>query len=135
MLENWCWVPSQLKGLSKHYSSISPDYLKEWQGKAAGKAIPSGKIPDDVVESLVKSKNVNGSLYQLDLLHRCYFDMKIHEPTSLQEIKDMDISAEWNELQTEIAGLDGPEGDDWGHGHANFQHLMASYDAGFYGYL
>ena len=31
MLENWCWTPSQLKALSHHYSSLSPEYEAAWR--------------------------------------------------------------------------------------------------------
>ena len=34
MLENWCWTPSQLKALSRHYSTLSSEYLEAWKGAA-----------------------------------------------------------------------------------------------------
>lgn len=137
MLEYWCWVPSLLHSLSHHYSYLSPAYLKTWRGQKGEdeRPQPPQRLPNETINRLVESKNVNGSLYQTRLLHRAYFDMKVHQSPSIEFIKSLDIAAEWNRLQTEISYLDGPESSDWGHGHTNFDALMHAYDAGFYGYL
>ncbi|KAI9875491.1 MAG: hypothetical protein M1830_008410, partial [Pleopsidium flavum] len=81
MLENWCWTPSQLKALSKHYSSLSPEYLNAWEeqsaedkaGAAATK--PAEKIPDELISNLIKTKHVNDALFNLRQLHFGIFDM------------------------------------------------------------
>jgi metallopeptidase MepB len=137
LLEYWCWVPSLLQSLSHHYSYLSPAYLKVWEGQEGGeeRPRPPQQLPIKTINSLVKSKNVNGSLYQTRLLHRAYFDMIVHQQPSIDAIKSLNIASEWNRLLNEISYLDGPEGNDWGHGHTNFNALMHSYDAGFYGYL
>lgn len=137
MLEYWCWVPSLLQSLSHHFSYISPEYLAAWQSQTGseGTPTPPKQLSDDMVDGLIKTKNVYSSLYQLRLLHRSYFDMRVHQPKSLESIRALDISAEWNRLQTEISHLETPDGENWGHGQANFDALMRAYDAGFYGYL
>lgn len=88
-----------------------------------------------MIENLIKSKNVNGALFQLRQLHLCIFDMKVHRPTSQEAIEDMNMSVEFNSLQKQIVGLDAPNDNEWGHGEVNFSHLLGSYDAGYYGYL
>ena len=140
MLENWCWTPSQLKALSKHYSTLSPDYQAAWRESAQTHAEePQEQLPDDLIENLIKTKNLNGALFNLRQLHFGMFDMTIHEPKSHNAIEELKITETYNELRKDISKLEGPEvlgeGDDWGKGQATFGHLMGGYDAGYYGYL
>ncbi|WEW59586.1 metalloendopeptidase [Emydomyces testavorans] len=139
MLENWCWTPSQLKSLSKHYSYLSPEYLDAWKEQAGDKPRPSEHIPDELVANLIRTKHVNDALFNLRQLHFGIFDMTVHEPASHAEIQNLKITEKYNSLRKEITGLDGPEilglGYDWGHGQATFGHLIGGYDAGYYGYL
>ncbi|KAF3767006.1 zincin [Cryphonectria parasitica EP155] len=120
MLENWCWTPSQITSLSGHYET-------------------GEKIPDDLVEKLVATKNVNGALFNLRQLHFGIFDMAVHSPKSHEEVKSLEPSKLYNELRTEIVGFTGPEAQGepstWGNGPATFGHLIGGYDAGYYGYL
>lgn len=88
-----------------------------------------------MINALVKSKNVNGALYQTRLLHRSFFDMTVHSATSVVAIQEMDMAEQWNRLHTSMSFLNTPEGFDWGHGYAKFDALVRVYDAGFYGYL
>ncbi|KAE9363181.1 putative Saccharolysin [Stipitochalara longipes BDJ] len=120
MLENWCWTPSQLKSLSNHYLS-------------------GAKIPDDLIEKQISAKHVNDALFNLRQLHFGIFDMTVHTPKTHEEAENFKLSALYNDLRTEIAGLKGPEvqglKSDWGNGQATFGHLIGGYDAGYYGYL
>ncbi|KAI1978913.1 metalloendopeptidase [Ophidiomyces ophidiicola] len=139
MLENWCWTPSQLKSLSKHYSYLSAEYLDAWKEQAGNKSRPSEQISDELIANLIKTKHVNAALFNLRQLHFGIFDMTIHEPVDHETAISMDITQKYNSLRKEIAKLEGPEsigqGYDWGHGQATFGHLMGGYDAGYYGYL
>ncbi|KAL3462218.1 peptidase family M3-domain-containing protein [Aspergillus heterothallicus] len=140
MLENWCWAPEQLKSLSKHYSTLSPEYLAAWKEQAKGQTeAPSEKIPDEVIANIIRTKHVNDALFNLRQLHFGIFDMMVHEPETHEKIEQLPISATYNRLRKEITQIDGPEvlglGDEWGHGQATFGHLMGGYDAGYYGYL
>ncbi|MCJ1426351.1 hypothetical protein MMC29_004254 [Sticta canariensis] len=139
MLENWCWTPSQLKALSHHYSSLSPEYEAAWKEQAKGQSKPDEKIPDELIENLIKTKHVNAALANLRQLHFGIFDMKVHEPSSHAEVEGLKITELYNSLRKEITQLDGPEvlgeGNEWGHGQATFGHLVGGYDAGYYGYL
>lgn len=118
MLENWCWTPSQLKALSHHYSSLSPEYEAAWKEQANGQSKPDEKIPDELIENLIKTKHVNDALANLRQLHFGIFDMKVHEPSSHAELEAFKITELYNSLRKEITQLDGPEvlgeGNTWG---------------------
>ncbi|KAL8345456.1 hypothetical protein RB601_005481 [Gaeumannomyces tritici] len=120
MLENWCWTPTQIRSLSKHYETGKP-------------------IPDDLIEALIKTKHVNAALFNLRQLHFGIFDMTVHTPASHEELEKMEISGLYNDLRAQISGIKGPEAlgepSTWGHGQACFGHLIGGYDAGYYGYL
>ncbi|KAK5467321.1 metalloendopeptidase [Exophiala xenobiotica] len=140
MLENWCWTPSQLKALSRHYSTLSSEYYNSWKEAAGSNAEKAEeRIPDDLIEKLIKTKNLNGALFNLRQLHFGIFDMTIHEPKDHASLEAMDISETYNALRKDISKIEGPEvlgeGNKWGNGQATFGHLMGGYDAGYYGYL
>lgn len=135
MLENWCWTPSQLKSLSKHYSTISSDYYDSWREHAGSDVTkPEEHIPDDLIQKLIKTKNLNGALFNLRQLHFGIFDMTIHEPKDHASLEELNISETYNALRKDISKIDGPEalgeGNGWGNGQATFGHLMGGYDAG-----
>jgi metallopeptidase MepB len=143
MLENWCWTPTVLKNLSKHYSYLTADYLRAWieekKDKIVGDLQPPEKMPDSMIDSLIRAKQVNSSIYNMVVVHLSLFDMKVHAPWSHEEIQDLNTSSAFNNLRNEILPIDGPEllgqGADWGHGEATFGHLMGGYHAAFYSYL
>jgi metallopeptidase MepB len=120
MLENWCWTPSQLKSLSKHYVS-------------------GEQIPDDLIEKQISIKHINDALFNLRQLHFGIFDMTVHTPKSHAEAEGFKLSELYNDRRTEISAIKGPEAfgqpSNWGNGQATFGHLIGGYDAGYYGYL
>lgn len=59
MLENWCWQKESLSKMSAHYEDKSP-------------------IPDDLLESLVKSRNANAGIFNLRQILLATFDQTIH---------------------------------------------------------
>lgn len=124
LLENWCWTPSQLKALSHHYSSLSPEYEAAWQEQAKRQAKPDNKLPDELISNLIKTKHVNDALFNLRQLHFGIFDMTVHEPSSHAEAEAMKLSELYNKLRHEITGLDGPEA--YGEGYAWGEPLSSS---------
>lgn len=139
MLENWCWTPSQIKSLSKHWSYLTPEYEAAWKASSSGSERPPESMPDDLIKSIVNTRHVNDALFNLRQLHFGIFDMTVHEGESHEWIKNLDVSETFNKLRHDISRIDGPEalGEDWhfGHGQATFGHLIGGYDAGYYGYL
>ncbi|KAE8140092.1 peptidase family M3-domain-containing protein [Aspergillus pseudotamarii] len=135
MLENWCWTPSVLRSLSRHYSYLSSEYFDHWKEQADGVPRPHEQMPDAMIGSLLRAKHVNGALFHLRQLHFAMFDMVVHEPDDQHTIEGLDISAKYNDLLAKILPMDVPSGDNWGHGQTRFQHLLGEYDAGYYSYL
>lgn len=138
MLENWCWTPSILKGISNHYSYLPP-YRQLWEKKIDTAHRPAERIPDSMIESLMRGRYVNSAQINLRQLSIGRFDMTVHNPGSHDAIKAMDIPAAWNNLRAQATQLAGPEIDcedyQWGSGYTNLGHLMREYDAGYYSYL
>ena len=135
MLENWCWTPSQLKSLSKHYSTVSPEYAAAWKAANVDKVgKQEEQIPDDLIQKLIKTKNMNSALFNLRQLHFGTFDMAIHEPKDRDTVEEMRFSEMYNKMRKDISKIEGPEalGEPytWGNGEATFGHLMGGYDAG-----
>ncbi|KAK9467032.1 hypothetical protein V1512DRAFT_144687 [Lipomyces arxii] len=110
MLEYWCWQKAELKGLSSHYLE------------------PSKTIDDDLIDKIVKSKHVNGGLFNLRQLHFALFDMTLHTSNG-----DIDVTKAWNEGRQEISLMS--QGNETTYGFGSFGHLMGGYDSGYYGYL
>jgi len=143
MLENWCWIPSQLKALSRHYSTLSEDYKKAWQEKMTlqgdSTEVPDPQISDEMLGQLLKARGVNQALAHLNQLSIAIFDFTVHDPTSHNAMEEMDISKTFNHLKREIWPIETPwdigEGDDWGHQHSEYRSLVVGdYSAGYYAY-
>ena len=116
MLENWCWTPSQLKALSHHYSSLSPEYEAAWREQTKGQTKPDARLPDELISNLIKTKHVNDALFNLRQLHFGIYDMTVHEPSNHAEAEAFKLSELYNKLRHEITTFDGPEA--YGEGYA-----------------
>ncbi|ATY67372.1 metallopeptidase MepB [Cordyceps militaris] len=120
MLEHWCWVPRVLQVLSSRWDTKAP-------------------ISDELVANLIRTKNVNRSLFYLRQLVYSTFDMLVHGPKSRKELEDLDLAKVWNERRAEVSGIKGPESTGykahWGEGFNNVGHYIGGYDAGYYGYM
>lgn len=109
MLENWCWTPSQLKALSHHYSTLSAEYKAAWREQVGQKADdPEERLPDELIDNLIKTKHVNDALFNLRQLHFGIFDMTIHEPKSHEEVEGFKFSEMYNKLGYDLTGLETP---------------------------
>jgi metallopeptidase MepB len=49
MLENWCWLPNELKAIGRHYTRVDPIYMETWLKDNPGRDTPSEKIPDELL--------------------------------------------------------------------------------------
>ncbi|ANB13623.1 Prd1p [Sugiyamaella lignohabitans] len=111
MLEFWTWNKDQLKQLSGHYTD------------------PSKKLDDELIDSLIRSKHVNGAIATLRQLSFGIFDLSLHTSTD----GDVDIAKLWNEVKEKVIGLS--QGGEFTYGYSTFGHIMGGYDSGYYGYM
>lgn len=110
-LENWCYEREALVRLSKHYKT-------------------GDVLPDNLIDSLVKSKNANIATHLRRQIFFATYDMTLHTKT----MKDpaVDTGKLWKELSLEITKIPPPEAS---NGAATFGHIMGGYQACYYGYL
>ena len=112
MLEFWTWNKAELLSLSSHYET-------------------GAKIPESLIDSLVKTKHVNGALFALRQLHFGLFDMKVH---TTKDLDSLDVLKLWNDSREEICRVE--NGGEYSKGYDSFGHIMSdSYSAGYYGYM
>lgn len=138
MLEEWCWVPSVLKGISKHYSYLSTEHFGAWKSQAGPEASqPPLTIPDSMIKSLLEARYLNSALFTLRQVSIGVVDMAFHQPETSQQIQDWNLAEKWNNTRAKILPLSGPgESMAWGHGYASIPHFFNNeYDAGYYSYL
>ncbi|KAI9365618.1 hypothetical protein BD770DRAFT_376901 [Pilaira anomala] len=109
MLENWCFDPKSLKYLTAHFETGEP-------------------ISDEIIDRIVKAKNVDAAMHNLRQLFFGIYDMTIH--TSNDE--NLDTTKVYNDLREKISLIAAPKDS---FGQAAFGHLMGGYDAGYYGYM
>jgi saccharolysin len=110
LLEYFCWDESMLTKLSSHYKTADT-------------------LPENLIKSLVASKNVNGAMFNLRQLHFGLFDMALHTSKD----GNLDVDSLWNNMREEICLISNGDVDFKGYG--SFGHLMGGYASGYYGYL
>lgn len=113
MLEFWPWNKAQLKELSSHFETKKD-------------------LPDDLIDSLVKSKHVNDGMAYMRQNFLASFDLSIHRRSKV-EAESLDIESHYNKLRSEYCY--DSTGSFKTHQYSAFGHLMGGYDAGYYGYL
>ncbi|KAL7751243.1 metalloendopeptidase [Sorochytrium milnesiophthora] len=111
MLENWCWQKPTLRQFSSHHTTGAP-------------------MPDDLMDKLIKTRNVCAGMLTLRQLFFCVFDMTIHTVNDADV--DIDMVALWNSLRKDVTGLDNPPNT---FSLATFSHVMSDYDSQYYSYL
>ncbi|KAK0652761.1 hypothetical protein B0T16DRAFT_427103 [Cercophora newfieldiana] len=150
VLENWFLIPSQLKRWSRHYSSLSDEYLKIWREKKAaalgmtGSAIeeispPDVHLPDDMIEAFLEKRSSDSVILELGQLAISTWDFMIHSQESHEAIKNLNFSESYNRLAEGLNPAATPsdlgEGWEWGHAYCVWTMLVqGDYHAGYYSY-
>ena len=132
MLEHWCWTPSILHSLSRHYTYTSVQDKEAYLKLHAH--LPAEKPPIDLFERLVAAKAVDEACLMLNQLHYALYDLTVHGKTPVE-----DLSVLYNRMRRECTSLIGPdshgEDDHWGSGQARFSHFFKNYAVGYYVYV
>jgi len=107
IMQNWTWRPEILRRFARHYQT-------------------GETIPDRLVDQLVAAKNLNIALLTLRQATFGLLDMWLHD-----EAPDKDLD-QILQRATDVSLFPPHEGTFF---PASFGHLLAGYDAGYYGYL
>ena len=110
LLENWAWQPQVLKKISAHYKT----------GEA---------LPDELISSLVKSKNVGVAAAFLRQNFLGQYDLALHTAA-----KRVDSTKLYSQMMKDISGIPMTKGT---YPQASFGHIMSltdPYDVGYYVY-
>ena len=136
-LERFLWLPAQIKALSQHYSTLSPEYFAHWREKTPDQALSDEKMPKVHIDAILTERRLGDALQCLNQVRLCSFDMAIHQPMTHEDANTMDVLELFNQMGREIMPFDDPTDgtDSWGHGYTQDTHLMGEYHAAYYSYL
>ena len=109
MLENWAYYGEVLKQVSGHYRR------------------PEEKLPDDLIEKLISTKNMDSGLVYLRQIFFSILDLRYHTAKG-----KVDTTKLYEKLMKKISLIPMSPGT---HPAASFGHLMGGYEAGYYSYL
>ncbi|KAK1982245.1 peptidase family M3 [Colletotrichum cereale] len=134
MLEKWCWMPAELIRMGRHYTRVDTGYMSKWQeAHPAGEEPPPERIPAELVNKLVGSRELNRGLWFLRQLLFATFDLTVNNQESTQALRDLDEVELFNDLKDSLTLSS--NADKRGFGHVHSTHLTELYDAGYYAYL
>jgi Zn-dependent oligopeptidase len=106
-MENWTWEPDVLRTFARHHATGEP-------------------IPDELIEQMRRARWVNAGLKVAVQAFYGQIDLALHADPDAPDVEDALRST------YAVTGLPYPEGTFF---LAGFGHLLAGYDAGYYGYL
>jgi len=113
MLENWCWLPTVLQTISKHYKSLGPEDREieqlAWSKVTAEKIDATNSLPKGLIEQLVNSKRARNLLQCLALLSMGLFDGSIDQTVLQGEAADPDTTLLYHETMATVYGFDIPD--------------------------
>jgi Zn-dependent oligopeptidase len=107
IMEHWTWEPEVLRTFARHHATGEP-------------------IPDELIEQMRRARWVNAGLKVAVQAFYGQIDLALHADPDAPDAEDALRST------YAVTGLPYPEGTFF---LAGFGHLLAGYDAGYYGYL
>ena len=111
MLENWVWQKSILQRLAKHYQT-------------------GDSLPDETLQSMIRSKHVNVAFGSLRQIYLSRLDLIIHGPDPPKTAQELQSLVD--KLRPSITMIENPPGNNM---LRTFGHLMNQYSASYYGYM
>lgn len=124
LLENWIWVPSVLQRLGRHYRYLGVEKPSDSRDE------PPEMLPQDLAESIAKTKHVGAAHAMLHQVFLALFDLTIHSAASPEAAHATDTTALWNATKADVVGLRTTTG----IGQASFAHPFRAYDASYFTY-
>lgn len=145
MFEQFFWQPQLIQDVSNHYAWLSPEHEKVWRdtlppAEKANASLPPQKISEDVAASIANTDVKRRALREeLNGVFFAKYDLLIHSPESHEALEELNLTATYNKMKSEIRSLAGGEalgeGLEWGHGETVFRAVINKYDAGYYSYV
>lgn len=136
LLEYWCWNSDVLKRLSCHYTYLRKADDEEDVKDSSDPEKPPQQIPQQTIQNLIAAKSKNQAILTLRQLAFSTFDMRVHNPSSHNEIVTMDIDHVFNSTLVEYTGLQGTENDaEGGHNYATSSHWTWGQEGCYYSYI
>lgn len=110
MLENWCYERRVISRLS------------------------GGKMPDDLIERIIKSKNAGSSYSYLPRVYLAMFDLDLHtmNKNQLDNLTVESIGELWLKYLGEVGSVKVTPGTNFA---GSFAHIAAEYSSRYYGYM
>lgn len=118
-LENWCYEPSFLKTISKHYYTAK-------------------KLPNSIIKNIIKNKNYNCGIHYLTQILYIKYDLIIHKIKMTHNKKNTkNLNTEylynlWYKLHNKLLPFKISKDI---YPMCSFGHLVGGYSSGYYGYL
>jgi hypothetical protein len=56
-LPNFCWIRSELKTIIGHYRDVDSNWLRTWQEKHPGGAVPAVDSPDELLDPMLQNRD------------------------------------------------------------------------------
>lgn len=152
MLEQWCWLPSEMKAISLHYTRVDKTYMEAWVKDNPGLDLPPERIPDNLLEPRLARRgyakvdillNILWVILPLSTTQQhlktdfdysidAIFDMAVHNPPSHEDLLELDEVKLYRDIfeKSKFRPLTDPS-----NMHVSSGHLLAGYDAGYYAYV
>jgi oligopeptidase A len=116
IMEHWCWRPEVLGRFARHHETGDP-------------------IPAELVEQLVAARDLNVGVATLRQVQFGVLDMGLHGPRRPEDGEAPDGGRDLDAILRRAEAVSLFDHVDGTFQPANFGHLLAGYDAGYYGYL
>ncbi|KUI69335.1 Saccharolysin [Cytospora mali] len=138
LFEYFLWTPQHIREVSCHYSYISPAYKEAWHlAHPDEQNLPSKYLTDDLIQGALSGRETGLSI--LRQFHFSTYDLTVHNPSSREELKEVNFGELYNKLWVKIVPSNGGEalgqGWEWAHGESVMRLIMGQYDAGQYAYI
>lgn len=123
--------------MSCHYSHHSENGLVHWKRmNPDATEQPPKQMPDRMLKALEATKYLNEAIATGRQVGLSRFDAKIHNPSSHEELEQMDIAREYYATLASASGIRGPEdGSAPSNGHSRTSHFMWGQEANYYSYV
>ncbi|SMY25508.1 unnamed protein product [Zymoseptoria tritici ST99CH_1A5] len=142
-MENFAFLPDTLRNITRHWSSFSDQAAAEWrkeQGLDSTAPLPPVVMPEDLIAAINNDTTPGTGLGVTEQLAYCFYDQAIHNITSLDAAKTLDVATLFGKTYREV--ILQPDATDLGlpYNYNNYQAIFTQlinpvYAGQYYSYL